>query len=344
MPYLDNRGGGNCGYYAFSIAIIEIIQQELAQGQSLLLKKLKPFVPALDEKLFREFSFSAYQANIYSYKSDFLDSLQAALRNIAVRGYIDDLSTALNAENALSQDNISYVEGNETFSKFMEMVYALQQGKQSQHHLYNELASSAEVNELATKVLFEFNSTDLEFDDEPSRERALVSIAKKHFKKDILDEEMNVKPDSVIMSALKKINNSGYWATHDHLKQIAAKLEVNLNIDDQNVGANRDDHPTVVLKNHNNMHWTTKVDSITESSCLSGKQQAIYEATSNLIQAVCLKNNINGSIILEYLDYLVKNANNDDIFKINEDDSEDLKLAKELQEQELIDVGLRSKK
>ena len=343
MHFLDNPGGGNCGYYAFSIGIIQVIQAELAKGTSPLLTRLKSFAPELDEQNFKEFKFSAYNDNVNVYQRDFLDSLQATLRSIAVIGYNEDLLAVVKEEALRFKETLSLVNGNETFSKFMQVVY-LQQGQQSPDIPYNELASSKKVKALATQVNNQFNSLAGFNDTNQNNDQNLVNIAKKLFSDDVLHEENIPKTDSVILSALEKINEGGYWATHDHLKQIAAKLKVNLNIDDQDVGANLDDQSTVVLKNQNNEHWTTKVGSITESPRLSANQQAIYEASSMPIKIVCQTNNISGSMILDYLHHIIINAENDTLFKVDETDTEDLKMAKQLQEEELISVGLRPKK
>lgn len=364
MPHLDNPGGGNCGYYALAISLIDIIKQELAQQSNRTLDHLNRLLaPPLNRTQFLDFDLAQYANNPYSYRRDFLDSFQTSLRNIAVQGYINSINETAGTERLRHAENLSLVDGNETFSKFMSIVRARLFNSAVEHAQFNELNGSPEVNTLANRVLEAFRATPgLQRLDRHRQDQELIKMAKRIFIDDTVNDAAEIKPDSIIITAMRNtITRNGYWATHDHLRMIAAQVQVNLNINGINCGSNQPGIPNVVLNNSRNVHWTTDVQSIAESRLsesrsssrtppvgpkpFSKREQEICASLKTAAKVSIQKTGISPVAIQkfeEFVEDLIKKANDGQIFKINEDeDSPDEKLAKKWQEDEFIEAGLR---
>ena len=295
MPNLNNPGGGNCGFYAFGIGLIDAIQQEHSDaGTSPTLDKLNDFLeqPLRIEDII-SFDLKEYGPDYMRYNREFMDKLQASLRNIAVHGYKKDLHTNYVREIA---DPGTQIEGTMIFNKFMELVHSKKNNKTLSSQ-FNELVLSPEVNQLAQLVAMRSQNLSQNLTSD-QRDVSVRRLAKDIFMRDIFDETGDFKKDSDILAATNIITNSGQWATHQDLQSIAAELGINLNVNGQLNGANTDGAPTVILKNSSNFHWTTEVESKTgleetlpstvipqEISSLSPTAQKVFLAMISAVES-----------------------------------------------------------
>jgi hypothetical protein len=256
---IDNPGGGDCGFYAFSIGLIEIIQNEHQA------KKVSPTFQQwvakglvgvdLDELLKIDLQILRQAPN--KYEKPLLAKLQMSLRSIAAEASKEDLILKMRYE-AIMYDELSEVEGSPIYGKFMELVKVyMARGTSTKLHddlyKFNELALSPEVRKLAqqTAVKLAPQLKGKNFQDKQALENTYV--------KKILIKDLNSDP-SCILHGVDSIKKQGRWATHSDLKVVAVELHVNLLVTNNQNGAINDSLPTVTLINKANVHWTTTVD------------------------------------------------------------------------------------
>ena len=283
---IDNPGGGDCGFYAFSIGLINIIQQEyIVEGIS------KTFNLWQDKDLkgvslqdIINIDLSKLYQSPGNYKKELLVKLQLSLRNITVNAIKSDLFRRVESEHGVNASH-TLVEGSTVYCKFMELVqfylhnspqqntnqslysqfleftqYVYNGSYLRQKGQFNELALSSSVLELAHKTAMSLRAKvkNKSFAETQRIENTHV--------KDALLEDLMYGSDSVILKGTDKIKDQGRWATHDDLKGIAEQLKVNLHIMSNTNGALIFDYPTVTLKNQRNSHWTTLVAQLQSTS------------------------------------------------------------------------------
>ncbi len=264
MPYrIDNPGGGDCGFYAFAIGLINTIQEEHQ-----LKKKSKTYEQwqkkGLNDVRLQEIlniDLNQLYDAPYRYKKETLLQLQMSLRSVSAHAYKSDLLHRIEIEAALN-DGRTTVEGAPVYHKFMELVhFYLRKGdtldKISQ---FNELALSPEVLVLAQKTA-ETLVPKLEnqtFEQAQKIENAHVKEALLH---DVLTGDKE-NPRSIILKGLEKIKEQGRWATHSDLKEVATQLNVNLHVTNKLNGEPSPNCPTITLNNESDAHWTTNVEKL----------------------------------------------------------------------------------
>ncbi len=264
MPItIDNPAGGDCGFYAFAIGLIEIIQKENQQADgncpTFILWQQNGLNDASLKDLL-EVDLNALRKAPRSYKSDLLNTLQMSLRSISAQAIITDLKDKISKEQ-LEPDYKTVVEGASLYVHFMELVQEYLKKRPSYAAIsamgkFNELAMSAEVKQLARETA---DGLSIKFQGvEEFEERQKIE---NHYVKEVIIKDVT-KPDSLILKAVGIIKAKGRWATHDNLKEVAAKLVVNLHVTDTNDGDQLVGRPTVSLTNHYNAHWTTQVNDI----------------------------------------------------------------------------------
>lgn len=259
MPQINNPGGGNCGFYAFAIGLIDIIQKEhQAQGNSNI------FNQWVNEGLLDVTLESLLQVDLHQlhqsprkYEKAILVTLQMSLRNIAANAYKEDLLGKIQTEQQ-SQDDLSSVECSPIYAKFMEMVQLYLIENPTRRTLKelgktNELALSSESQTFAQRTT---ESLKLKLPNKTFAE--IQKIENTHVKEALLHDVLSNQ--SCILKGIDVIKNDGRWATHSDLKEIAAKLNVNLIVTGYLNGLILNDHPTVTLNNIGNAHWTTTVE------------------------------------------------------------------------------------
>lgn len=273
MPSIDNAGGGDCGFLAMAIGLIDIIQKEhKAKKQSPTFKRLQVQAGRTDQqsKIYQHQILDANLGNIQrnpNAYNELLQRLQMSLREIPVKRRKEDLQIRIETEDVVQGAN-TIVEGSSIFNKFLELVRNPEISSQ-----FNELALSPEVVELAIKTKETVGrAVDVAKEDDfrliPLDEGVSdIAIAAKNkientIVKNMLKRDVAKKGGSVILKGIEKITKKGHWATHSDLNEIAAALEINLSVLGQPGGAILKDRPTVSLNNLENTHWTTNVEVI----------------------------------------------------------------------------------
>lgn len=269
MPKINNPGGGDCAFYAFAIGLIDIIQKEYQDNndsptfnkwQNLGLDGVS--VNELLQTDLCDFSKSPRKdANFI------LSKLQLSLRLISVNASKDDLLDKIRRESQTT-GNTSYIESSPIYGKFMELVKAHIQQIPSRRTLkemgkFNELALSPACVRLAQTTA---KSLEPILKNKSFAEIQLIEnrCVKQALLKDVISDE-KINTHSAILMAIGIINMKGRWGTHSDLKEIAAKLDVNLCVDNTLNGAMVIGLPTVLVNNHGNAHWTTTIELLTQN-------------------------------------------------------------------------------
>ncbi|WP_259331259.1 hypothetical protein [Legionella bozemanae] len=262
MPFrINNPGGGDCGFYAFSIGLINAIQEEYNEhGKSEIfdLWKSKGLNNVSLQEILDIDLHKLYDSP-YTYKKETLLKLQMSLRGIATTAYKHDLFKKI-AE--AKSNGSTQVESSPVYHKFMELVhyYLDNEGTLDKISQFNELALSPKVLALAKKTAASLKPMlkNQTFAQTQKIENAYV---KEVFLKDVLFAGKE-NPSSVILKGIEKIKEQGRWATHADLNEVADQLKVNLYVTNQLNGEPTKGWSTIVLNNEGNAHWTTNVKNI----------------------------------------------------------------------------------
>ncbi|WP_028388050.1 hypothetical protein [Legionella fairfieldensis] len=138
---IDNPGGGDCGFYAFAIGLIDLIQNEYQSGgvsptyDQWVQEGLEDI--QLDDLL----AINLYQLHL-SPRNDqkrMLSALQMSLRHVVVNTQRQSLLAALQSQE--KSPFLSKIEGEVVFNKFMQLVLLVKNS-------INELPTEAKFNEL----------------------------------------------------------------------------------------------------------------------------------------------------------------------------------------------------
>lgn len=263
MKYeIDNPGGGDCGFYAFAISLIEIIQNEHhAKRVSPTFKKWQEKgLDGVDLDSLLKVDLHRLRQDPNHYEKALLSLLQRSLRSIAAESSKKDLEQRVEFERIqYATPNLTEVEGSPIFGKFSELVKAYVNGGTSaklstDFYNFNELALSPKVRQLAQQTAIELKPLlkDKSFAEQQKIENTYI--------KEALIADWQAKPKSCILEGIDSIKKPGRWATHSDLNVIAAELNVNLLVNSVVNGAVEASWPTATLNNKGNKHWTTTVD------------------------------------------------------------------------------------
>lgn len=256
---INNPGGGDCGFYAFAIGLIRIIQNECTT------EKTSPtfdkwvengLVGVTLEQLLKVDLHSLRKAP-GTYETNLLSHLQLALRNIVAESSKNDLNARIKYEKTIKDffaEKRTDIEGSSIYSKFSELVtaYMVRSTLHADFSKFNELALSPEVRILAQETARSLKPL-LETEKTFARQQV---IENSHIKKEFI-RDIN-SGHSCILRGVDSIKEQGRWATHTDLNVIAAALNVNLVVTDRNNGKLK--YTSTVTLRHNNSHWTTTVD------------------------------------------------------------------------------------
>lgn len=267
---INNPGGGDCGFYAFSIGLIDIIQQEYTDPNGIGASKTYDQWLTLDKNIVSltallNIDLNKLHQTPFSYESELLNKLQMSLRGIALENTKNNLFNNIEAQKiqeALEPGIWTLIESTYVFNKFMELVQFYLPGTTTEQSLsevskYNELALSYEANTLAhstAQKLHVIIDNDPDFKEKQIFNDALV---KKVLLEDVSLE--NEQEGSVILTALASIKEAGRWATHTDLSHLADLFNVNLWVEGSENGKKENAWKTLSLNNHGNAHWTTHV-------------------------------------------------------------------------------------
>ncbi|KTD64910.1 Dot/Icm T4SS effector [Legionella santicrucis] len=261
---INNPGGGDCGFYAFAIGLIDVIQQEYySNGNSKTFNRWKKEGLGMNLQDILAIDLDWLACLPYNYKKDQLIALQMSLRNITVNVNKEDLLNRIYIE-LTSNEEQTKIEGSIVYGKFMELVqfYLSRDSSLEQISQYNELALSPEVLQLAQNTARSLRPMlrGQPFDKAQKIENTYV-------KEVLLIDVLSINDrnsHSVILNGIEQIKQRGRWATHSDLNGVAERLKINFHVTGQVNGTPNPDYPTITLNNEGNAHWTTTVGRLFE--------------------------------------------------------------------------------
>ncbi len=248
---IDNPGGGDCGFYAFAIGLVSIIQRENhVEKMSGTFKRLqKTGFLKLNIREILAIDLSELEKKPRRYQKENLFSLQMSLRKIAVHANQKDF--LLKIEEQKKQPALSKVEGSVMGMYFFEIVeFFLSTSNVKLDSRYNGLFLSDRICNEAKKIA-EFLKTNNKERTDAEREQ----FKNCHVRNWIMGHA------SLILEGGKYLEKEGRWATHSDLKEVADSLEVQLLVKGVNNGETANNRPIITLVNRRNCHWTTVVAS-----------------------------------------------------------------------------------
>lgn len=288
---IDNPGAGNCGFYAFAIGLIHIIQQEdplLAP----VFRQWCSLVPTLTQYHGGAASLSATATDVdaaaaeaaaiesmhkqlllFDFKrSDkntaLLNHLQMGLRNCLYENRVRDLKLAL-TDPGFNNNNIT---ANSTYLDFASVFYG-QSNAIDRSEGNNIFADSAELVKqiTAARNLIERSAgeSDNEFDEKLSNE-SVACFIRSLYGADATLEQITANtafaPELLAVQALANIKQDRIWATSQDLQKFASLFNVNyyMIIDGApfQVNTNEDNLPTITLNNVRGVHWQTQISEL----------------------------------------------------------------------------------
>ncbi|MCE0722965.1 MULTISPECIES: hypothetical protein [Legionella] len=281
---IDNPGGGDCGFYAFAIGLIDIIQKEHAlTGTSKTYDQWKiqsRYHISFQEILGIDLNELYHSRGNYRKElQELLFKLQMSLRTIACNIYKDEPINRIITE-AVLKDGRANIEATPIFCKFMELVdFFLGKGDSlAKISQFNELAFSREVQELAIETAQSLVPLITDKSEKEAKRIQNTHVKEALLKDVVVDRKAN--PDSVILKGVEKIKEKGRWATHYDLKEIADQLHVNLHVVGKVNGRDKPSYPVITLYNESNIHWTTKATIVKKMSKALAKPTKLLEVSS----------------------------------------------------------------
>ncbi|MGL6036668.1 MAG: hypothetical protein ACRC0B_05785, partial [Legionella sp.] len=271
---IDNPGAGNCGFYAFAIGLIHIIQQEDPLLAPVFRQWCK-LVPNLTQYHVGAAAIESMhkQLLLFDFKrSDkntaLLNHLQMGLRNCLYENRVRDLKLAL-TDPGFNNNNIT---ANSTYLDFASVFYG-QSNAIDRSAGNNIFADSAELVKQITAARNLIERSDGELDDEFDKKLTNESVAcfiRSLYGADATLEQITADkafaPELLAVQALANIKQDRIWATSQDLQKFASLFNVNyymiINGAPFQVNTNEDNLPTITLNNVRSVHWQTQISEL----------------------------------------------------------------------------------
>lgn len=247
---IDNPGLGNCGFYAFAIGLISIIQEEVSSKKRGMFDRwveLDPSIAGLFVKI--------VNSDLDNVDRELLDQLQSSLRIIAYQYQVLELKKTC----SLYSNNPKALEENSNYIHFAALYYG------------NELDTDSRFNPFANSgpILQELATIDRTTVRENHEDDVLMPL----FLKLLYGDKVNPKQiksdtepmlNSPILVGMNNITQDFFWGTHTDLDYLAIAFKLNLHVlrNQTSVQEYPGDLPnqhTITLQNLGNAHWTTEV-------------------------------------------------------------------------------------
>ena len=292
---VDNPGGGDCAFYAYAIALINVVKQEFRQnptGRSKTFERWCASYPLLNE-----FKGAIISFNYRVQNDDLLQILQKSLRKVVFcfqHRQLIELSTAQDIRLKTIQQPV--------FCMFSEVFWHYYLGSNLDLN-YNVLACSEGVRSLL-KGASEYCQKVLPVEAYSSVKHDkrihdyLVSLFLRETYGDHYEEPSQrlIKVDSMILHALgqvmldrNKARQRGvrcYWGTHGDLNILSQAFDVSLHyLVNGEVTQHFNDisgRPVVIIDNRDNVHWVTRIVTSNALECDQTHRYLAY-ATNSLL-------------------------------------------------------------
>ncbi|MCW8444436.1 hypothetical protein OQJ05_10275 [Fluoribacter gormanii] len=243
---IDNPAKGNCGYYAFAIGLINIIQQE---GTGITFDKWVQLDPSI-----KDYYDAICKFDFDKPDNKLLEVLQRALRLITYNLQIEELRWACTS--AQKKDEYRALVAISTYRKFAEMYHGTYLDPR-----FNQFVSSQAIKNALKKI--DHSRIVAEHESLVLAPLFISLIYGEEVAPGTITLSTEPKFNSPIILALQNITQDSVWATHLELDYLANAFEVNLHtLENGRQRYEYQDWPsqhTITLNNQNNMHWTTKV-------------------------------------------------------------------------------------
>ncbi|PWY57054.1 hypothetical protein DGG96_03435 [Legionella qingyii] len=243
---IDNPAKGNCGYYAFAIGLINIIQQE---GTGITFDKWVQLDPSI-----KNYYDAICKFDFDNPDNKLLEVLQRTLRLITYNLQIDELRWACTS--AKKEDEYRALVAISTYRKFAEMYHGTDLDPR-----FNQFVSSVDIKNALKKI--DHSRIVAEHESLVLAPLFISLIYGEEVAPETITVSTEPKFNSPIILALHSITQDFVWATHLELDYLANAFEVNLHTLENGVQQYEyKDLPsqhTITLNNQHNMHWTTKV-------------------------------------------------------------------------------------
>ncbi|MFJ1266965.1 hypothetical protein ACD661_00180 [Legionella lytica] len=123
LKRVNNPGGGNCAFYAFAIALIEVIKKERAANNNLRSPMFERWI-ALDPSLANDYyAICAFDLNNPNRQKALLDRMQQGLRRITYQYKLAELSKT--CAQARVEDGYNKLVGTSSFNNFSFLFIGL---------------------------------------------------------------------------------------------------------------------------------------------------------------------------------------------------------------------------
>lgn len=243
---IDNPAKGNCGFYAFAIGLINIIQQE---GTRETFDKWVHLDPSINSYYEAICQFDFDKPN-----NELLEVLQRSLRVITYNQQIEELRWACTS--AQKRDEYRTLVATSTYRRFAEMYH----GTNIDPH-FNPFITSKAIKDALAKI---DNGKVV-----PGHEALILAplFISLIYGENVAPETITVltapKLNSPVIQALQNITQDFVWATHEELDYLANAFEVNLHTLENGVQRypfhDLPNRNTITVNNQGNAHWTTRV-------------------------------------------------------------------------------------
>ena len=254
---IDNPGGGDCGPYAFGIALLPYLQQELTSEEDQktpLWNKLKAAIPE------PEYTHENIKTQIIKYdfltpNKKLLNLLNITLRKILVEAQIASLEFAFkNYQEAEEGPNKNTpLLSNEIISDALG-VFNSKLGKKGIDAKDNDFNRDSEFKNAIECFLEE---------KKDGKENPAWGL--EFIKKNLLDNNQHeVDHTGLLVKVLNKKLRLSVWFQHNDFKILAEYFEVTFKTHGRGAiggACSKDDKPVVLhINNISNVHWTTSID------------------------------------------------------------------------------------
>lgn len=304
---VDNPGAGNCGFYAFAIGLIYIIQREdsklspMFNQWSGVVPNLTQYISGADgiehmHKLLLSFDYQSNEVN-----TKLLNYLQMGLRNCLYDNRVSELKLACEQP---GKDN-NNILANSTYLDFAVLFTGANQSVNGEVENnifagYPELVKQINEACAAIKASAAVSNPDDDLDKKLGAESVacfIRSLYGAHATLENITDKDKFDPNLPAVQALAKIKQNKIWATAHDLIALASKFNLNFYLLENGIPQQPEKFesnlPQITLNNIRNMHWVTQISeqrpfSSAFNSIVSPvkKPRAINESVSDTTDTV----------------------------------------------------------
>jgi hypothetical protein len=311
---INNPGKGNCGFYAFAIGLLHVMQKEILNDKAVVTNKFlsslsKESRASLAEALgIKEATDDALKARLATLNIQRLNAAQWEFFNQHLRQQLyqlrlDDLKNLKSLEASLDySDAVSII-----------LLYCEREVKSDALNYdfrQNELFT-IKAKKLASKIR-QYENLERRLSEIEIRKIVIVSLFTEQFGVNInsalacdLENVYRYSETSAIQKVIQSKKDSNEWATHGELARLAIYYQVHLATyvgeESKSYGKNESHWPTIhVNRLLWSKHWTTLVDD-SDLQKIQAQQKAQTKVSSPKMEIIVTMNKKTNEIPNRYL-------------------------------------------